>query len=223
MPRYVIRYSKKGTARYIPNLDMMRVLERAMRRANLPVAFSRGFNPHPRISIAAPLPVGTEGLAEMAEMEMTRSVEEASLVERLNAVLPQGLNIREAYLVPDDAPALMAVLDRAVYMVYIDGEAARVELPAGAPGDFMALGRVEVKRRGKDGRAKIRDIRPGIVSIQVISQEDGLTMRLELKTGGSINVRPTEVVAALFEQAGLQVDSADIQVTRTGLFPSEKV
>lgn len=218
----MIRYSKKGPARYTAHLDLMRVLERAMRRAELPVAFSEGFNPHPKMSIAAPLPVGTEGLAELAEVELNRPVEPAELTRRLNDNLPEGLEVRESMVIPGNAPALMAALDRATYIVNLDTGDISGGITDRALRDFMALDRVEVTRRGKDGREKTRDIRPGILKMDLLPGGDReVTLRLELKTGSAMNVRPAEVLAALFARAGINADPADALVTRTGLHLAE--
>jgi len=214
----MIRYSKKGPARYTAHLDLIRELERSMRRARLPVAFSEGFNPHPKMSIAAPLPVGTEGLAELAEVEMTRAVEPGQMAVSLNAVLPPGLKVCEVAEISSAAPALMAALERADYMVKLDGEDLSAPLPGAAVQEFMARDCVEIRRRGKDGKEKVRDIRPGIIKIEVLPDEDGLSLRMELKTGSVMNVRPAEAVTALLEHAGIKVDPADLQISRTGLF-----
>lgn len=218
MHRYMIRYSKKGPARYTAHLDLMRELERSMRRAHLPVAFSEGFNPHPKLSIAAPLPVGTEGLAELAEVEMTRAVEPGRMAESLNAVLPPGLKVWEVAEISSATPALMAALERAVYIVQLDGEDLPVPLPGAAVQEFLARDCVEIRRRGKDGQEKVRDIRPGIMKMEVLPGDDGLSLRMELKTGSVMNVRPAEAVTALLEHAGIKADPADLQIARTGLF-----
>ncbi len=222
MHRYMIRYSKKGPARYTAHLDLMRELERSMRRAHLPVAFSEGFNPHLKLSIAAPLPVGTEGLAELAEVEMTRPVEPDQMAESLNAVLPPGLKVWEVAEISSTNPALMAALDQAAYIVQLDGEDLPVPLPDAAIEEFLARECVEVRRRGKDGKEKVRDIRPGIIKIEALPGDDGLGLRMELKTGSVMNVRPAEAVTALLEHAGIEIDSADLEITRTGLFLVKK-
>lgn len=218
MHRYMIRYSKQGPARYTAHLDLMRELERSMRRARLPVAFSEGFNPHPKLSIAAPLPVGTESLAELAEVEMTRAVEPGLMAESLNAVLPPGLKIREVMKMDDAAPALMAALERANYIVQLDGEDLSGPLPGDAVREFLDRDRVEIRRHGRDGKEKKSDIRPGIVKMEVLPGDDGLLLRMELKTGSVMNVRPVEALTALLEYAGIKADPADLQITRTGLF-----
>jgi len=212
LPRYRICYSKTGPARYISHLDLVRELERAMRRAGLPVAFSGGFNPHPRFSFAAPLPVGVEGLAEFVDVEMTHPVTPRELAGRLNEALPPGLAVREVVEVPAGTPALAAVLDRAVYHVEVDGDALPGMLPAGAVERFLAQEKIEVTRRGKR-----RDIRPGLLDLSVMSRDGGLALRLELKTGGAINVRPEEAAEAFFRSAGLAVDAADMRITRAEL------
>ena len=218
MHRYMIRYSKKGPARYTAHLDLIRELERSMRRAHLPVAFSEGFNPHPKMSIAAPLPVGTEGLEELAEVEMTRAVEPDRMAEILNTVLPPGLKVCEVAEISSAAPALMAALERAIYIVKLDGEDLPAPLPGAAVQAFMARDCVEIRRRGKDGKEKVRDIRPGIMKLEVLPGGDGLCLRMELKTGSVMNVRPAEVVMALLEHSNITADPADLQITRNGLF-----
>lgn len=218
MPRYRIKYSKRGTSCYISHLDLVRTLERAFRRAGLPIAFSEGFNPHPRFSFAAPLPVGVEGLAEVLEVELQEPVEHKDLAERLNGTLPPGLVVLEVTSVPDNAPAPMATLTGACYVVHIDEDDLPGPLPEGAVQDFLDQERIEVTRKGKDGKKKIRDIRPGILKMEVLSQVSGLTVQLELKTGSAMNVRPEEVIEAFFRFNGMTVDKADLEIVRTELF-----
>ncbi|SFR08251.1 TIGR03936 family radical SAM-associated protein [Desulfoscipio geothermicus] len=221
MPRYRIIYSKRGPARYISHLDLVRALERSMRRAGLPIAFSEGFNPHPRMSFAAPLPVGIEGLAEVMDVEMTAPVPRRDLADRLNAALPPGLAVKEVLEVADNAPAPMAVLDKAAYIVHLDADDLPAPLFECTVEEFLALDKVEVSRRGKNGREKTRDIRPGIIKMEVQSRVCGLTMRLELKTGSAMNVRPEEAMTALFRHAGIPVDPVELEITRMKLFAGD--
>ncbi|MBF7083706.1 DUF2344 domain-containing protein [Desulfallas sp. Bu1-1] len=223
MPRYRICYSKHGPARYISHLDLVRALERALRRAGLPVAYSEGFNPHPRLSFAAPLPVGSEGLAELVDVETTAPVARRELAGRLNAALPRGLSVREVTEVPENAPSLMAALDSAGYIVHVDAGDLPACPPADAVRSFLALDHIEVTRRGKDGQEKVRDIRPGILDLKMLSVDGDLILELRLKTGSAMNVRPEEAVEAFLRHAGLAVDRADLRITRTGLFAGDSV
>lgn len=218
LPRYRIQYCKRGPASYISHLELVRTLERAFRRAALPVAYSEGFNPHPRFSFAAPLPVGVEGLAEVLDVEMQEPIAHQELAERLNGALPPGLVVLEVSDVQDNTPAPMAELNEASYIVHLDEHDLPGPLPDGASQDFLKEEHIEVTRKGKDGREKIRDIRPGIVKLDVLSQVSGLTMQMKLKSGSAMNVRPEDVVEAFFHHAGMSVDKADLQIIRTGLY-----
>lgn len=87
------RYEKRGNARYISHLDTMRVFERALRRLRAPVAFSEGFNPHMKMSLSNPLPLGVESCAEFLELKMDKEVDRERLLIDLNGELPLGLRI----------------------------------------------------------------------------------------------------------------------------------
>lgn len=218
MPRYRIIYSKRGPASYNSHLDLVRTIERAMRRAGLPMAFSEGFNPHPRLSFAAPLPVGTEGLAEVVDVEMKHSIQCKDLADRLNSVLPPGLAVKNVNEVADNSAAPMAVLDSASYIVHLDSDDLSAPVSEDDVEKFLAQENIEVARKGKDGRNKIRNIRPGIIKMKLLSKVSGLTMELVLKTGSVMNVRPEEVLGAFFRYADLSMDISDLQISRTGLF-----
>lgn len=219
MFRYRMKFSKTGTARYISHLDLLRAFERAMRRARLPVALSQGFNPHPRLSFAAPLPVGVEGLGEYLEVDLSEQLESDEIKVRLNSSLNPGLKLTGVKELPAGGPALMAQVDRADYTLHL-------ELPSDfSLGDFevclegfLAQTEIKVARKGKDGRLKEIDVRPLIFSIAGSPSQGGLELKLELKTGSSGNVRPEEVVKALGQWCHMPFAAEGVTVTRTGLF-----
>ena len=94
-----LRFEKTGRAVYISHLDLMRTLQRAFNRAGLPLKYSEGFNPHPQIAIALPLSVGTASLCEIMDFKLKgeENPDPAALPERLNAVMPEGIRVLEAY------------------------------------------------------------------------------------------------------------------------------
>lgn len=94
-----LRFEKTGRAVYISHLDLMRTLQRAFNRAGLPLKYSEGFNPHPQIAIALPLSVGTASLCEIMDFKLKgeENPDLAALPERLNAVMPEGIRVLEAY------------------------------------------------------------------------------------------------------------------------------
>jgi len=222
MPRYRMMYAKERPARYISHLDLLRAFERAVRRAGLPVAFSRGFNPHPKIAFAAPLGVGTAGEAEFADMELTADIPASGVAAALSKVLPEGLRLIEVRPAPEQAPALMAVVDRATYRAE-----ARLERSVDS-GDlaraitaFLARPEISVERKNKAGEKKMYDIRPGIFAMSGRLDDDIIIIEAELKTGSSGNVRIEEVLDAFTEFICLPVRGRFV-LSRTGLYAGGK-
>nr|WP_277998963.1 TIGR03936 family radical SAM-associated protein [Moorella sulfitireducens] len=185
---------------------MLRLWQRAMRRAGLPLAYSHGFNPHPLLAFGPALAVGIESRAEYLDGELTTPLEPAVLKDRLQAQLPAGLEIRQVFTIPRQAPSLTAIINAAAYRVTWEDPPDPKSLKEKAK-DFLSRPAVEVNRRGKDG-VKARDIRPGVYQL-VVTPEAALEMLLECSSRG--NVRPEEVVRAM--------DLEDpLRVIRTGLF-----
>ena len=97
MDKLRLRFEKTGRAIYISHLDLMAVMQRGFARADLPLKFSEGFNPHPQISILLPLSVGTASVCELMDFRLREERELNTLPERLTAVLPDGIKALEAY------------------------------------------------------------------------------------------------------------------------------
>lgn len=97
MTEYRIRFSKVGRAIYISHLDLMRTMQRAFIRADLKIKHTEGFNPHPYMNFALPLSVGTESICELMDFRLVDDVSAEKIPEMLNRVLPDGINVTEAY------------------------------------------------------------------------------------------------------------------------------
>ena len=106
MDKLRLVYSQTGRARWISHLDAMRTLQRAMNRAQVPIKYSEGFNPHALISIVMPLSVGTESLCQMADIRVREDVDITSLPERLTAVMPEGIRVTDCYENAEKAASL---------------------------------------------------------------------------------------------------------------------
>lgn len=218
MPVYRMMYAKEGPARYISHLDLLRTFERAARRAGLPVAFTSGFNPHPKISFAAPLGVGTAGEKEFADLELAGEVPAVSIQRFLSGTLPEGLRLLEVRKIKEQAPALMSMVERATYR----GE-ARLECPVTkaaldrAIKAFLDQPEILVKRKNKAGDIKVYDIRPGIFAMSGRLDNDIIIIETELKTGSRDNIRFEEVVEAFKENSNMPIKGKFIPY-RTGLY-----
>ena len=129
--RLRITFGVDGPLRYLSVLDMGRLWERLLRRAGLPLAFTQGFNPHPRLAFATPLPVGYSSTFELLDAYLGAAVEPAEAWRALAEQCPAGLRLQAVSIVPLDAPALQAVMRRADYEVSLWSAASAEEVSAG--------------------------------------------------------------------------------------------
>lgn len=97
MPKDRLRFSKEGRAKYISHLDLMRTFQRAFLRADIPIKHTEGFNPHPFISIALPLPLGFSSKCEILEFGLLPGTDHEDVPARLNAALPEGVSVQVCY------------------------------------------------------------------------------------------------------------------------------
>lgn len=117
MNRYVIKLKKMGNTKYISHLDTMRTLHRAIRRAGLPLTYSKGFNPHPSISFASPLSVGIESLAEYIDVEFDSVLNEKDILEKINLSMPHGLEALKVIPINKKMPTCMAATYASKYEI----------------------------------------------------------------------------------------------------------
>ena len=203
--RWRLTYRKGAEVRFISHLDVMRTLERGCRRARLPLAHSHGFNPHARLSIAAPLAVGWTASADVADLELDAPVDADELVERLNAALPAGIGVVEARPVEAGAPAAMSRVRGAVYTVRARVESGGVDAVAAAVARLLAAESAPVVRETahRGGRREV-DLRPLVLDCAVVGAEvdalDGgpvAVLRARLRVGSAANAKPEHLLEAL--------------------------
>jgi radical SAM-linked protein len=209
-----IRFAKRGKVRFISARDVARALERAFRIEQLPLAFTEGFSPRPKVSFGLALSVGHESDAEYLDVELTEAVDTAVLAERLTPALPEGMPATGAVRLIERAPALQESITEVQYRVAtIDGRGQPVSedvLDAAASGvmasDVLHIARV---RKGKES---VDDIRPALRSIEVGHDGDTPVLELTLLTQ-SRGARPREVLDVLDSFVG--VGLTEHRVTRT--------
>jgi radical SAM-linked protein len=114
-PKHRLRlvFAKKPQVKYISHLDLVLVWERALRRAQIPLAYSQGFNPRPKIQVASGLPLGTTGSAEILDIIVTEPVAPEEALKRIGATVPNGIALRTVEEVPLKAPSLQPLLRQA--------------------------------------------------------------------------------------------------------------
>ena len=186
-------YSKTGLIRFISHRDLMRVFFRAFRRAGLPLEYSQGFNPHPRVELCPPLPVGMEGLSEILDMRLTVEMAVPEVLSRLNdSNLPRGIAPREIIPLAEGAPSLGKTIKEVDY---------RVLLPSDLPTDDAVIAELLSREnipwvRRREDRVKEIDLRPGILDLRMEERPEGRLLFLTLSLLSPIP-RPQEVLACL--------------------------
>jgi radical SAM-linked protein len=212
--RIRITFVKQGALRYTGHLDLHKLWERAARRAELPLAYSQGFHPQPKMNMAAALPLGFSSRCEVIDMKLEQDIQLESLPTRLNNTLPSGLQVVDVEQVDERAPALQTQVLSAEYEVTlteaVDGSDLQQKVDS-----MIASDSIHRERRGKtyDLRPLVEELRVfesnGLPPIQ--EQAPGLQkifMRLSAREGAT--GRPEEVLDVL----GIAFEGTRIERTR---------
>ncbi|MBQ9198388.1 MAG: DUF2344 domain-containing protein [Clostridia bacterium] len=213
--KMLVVFEKKDRLRHVGHLDLMRAMQRALRRSGVPIAFSKGFNPHLLLTFAAPLSVGMPGLREVMEVPLSEEISEDEFKEKLRAALPPELPCIAVRAVDDRHPAPMALLYAASYRISVKEDA---EVMIGAIPSFMARNSVMAIRKTKSGE-KLIDIRPMVYDLKAMDQE---TIACTLALCEAATCKPELLMDALAHEAGLESHPRAICV-RTQLYGKDLV
>jgi radical SAM-linked protein len=194
-----VRYAKRGRLRFSSTRDFQRALERALRRAAVPMAFSAGFHPHPKISYANAAPTGTASEAEYFEISVTERVDPQRVRAALDEALPEGLDVLE--VVEARPGALADRLQASDWIMEFRG--MPVSSLTDAAQRLLAAERVEVTRVMKNG-PRTFDVRKAVVSLVASPAQDSTCAILRLVVRHTTPaVRPDDVLTALQSVAAL--------------------
>jgi len=212
--RVRICYAKRGRLRFTSHRDIQRAFERALRRAEVPMAYSAGFSPHPKISWAGAAPTGTASEAEYVELGLAAQVDPDKLRDSLDEALPPDLDILE-----------VAESEGGSLADYLEGSVWRIELPGIEPADaraaaeaFLAAEQVEVQRLTKNGMRSF-DAREAVVELSALDGAAPVCAILRVVVRHTTPaVRPDDVLTGLGSVAGL-VPPVPPRVTRLSQGP----
>jgi radical SAM-linked protein len=216
--RLRIRYAKRGRLRFTSHRDFSRAFERAIFRARVPMAYSSGFNPHPRISYAGAAPTGAASEAEYLEIGLAEVVDPAAIQALLEEALPDGLDVVEVVESPGGALADRLQASRWAIDLAADPAAA-----AAAVETFLATETVPVERMTKKGLRGF-DCRAAVLALSAapLPREGGEGSRLDLVLRhAEPAVRPDDVLSGLASVAGLSADGAPL-LTRLAQGPLDE-
>ena len=196
MQRLRVTFSRGEQLKYLSHLDVMRLWERALRRAALPLSYSQGFSPHPRISIAAPLPLGVTGENELMDIVFRRKVSPYSVQKGLAEQLPSGMDIIGVSQVPPDDPSLQSQVRRAEYRVEMETAKTADEIGA-AIDSFLALESLPWRHK-RDDEMRSYDLRKLVERVWLIEARGAeCVLGMCLRTDGSASGRAEQVTLAL--------------------------
>ena len=210
--RLRIQHAKRGRLRFTSHRDFQRAFERALRRANVPMAYSAGFSPHPKISYANAAATGVASEAEYVEIGVVQKVDPEALQRVLNEVLPPGFDVLA--VVEARTPDFVARLEASLWQVELPG--LEPEEVATAVSNFLAESEVLVERLTKSG-LRTFDARSAVLRLEFLSEDAAQTLRVKdepesdqkcailqlVVQHGTPAVRPDDVLAALTKVAGL--------------------
>ncbi len=224
----IVTYRKAGPLRFLSHLDMARAIDRAVRRAGLPVKYSEGYNPSAQIGYTNALPVGTAGERELCQIELERPLDADEVHRALAAELPEDLGVVGIEVVSGQKRKHVSGRKRADYEIELHpNEDVTIDDLRDAVGELLQAGNIRIVRETKS-QVKEVDIRPGLYELSVLeprSADAGPRLRMSLALQQDSLVKPSEVLEAVERRlcggrnGGRDVTLDARVVTRLGLSP----
>lgn len=230
-----VKYCKGGPIKYISHLNLAQVFTRTLRRADIPVVISNGFNPRFRISFGPPLALGISSTSEYLDIRLKEEIKVEELIERLNLVLPRGLRMLQGKVIPCSADSLVKVIDRASYVITLKITEKLLDSAAknhedefknlkqeieGSNKRFLNLDEINVEKQTKNGIKRV-DIKPSILDIKVQNFKSPiLKLSLGIRIGQEGNLNPRYVARAWVSNFANNFDI--LRICRDGLYTKGK-
>ena len=220
MQRLRLTYRRADAVKYITHLDIMRYWERAFRRAHLPLAVSQGFHPHPRISLAAPLPVGVTSDAELMDVYLDEPVRPEEVQARLTAQMAAGFEVLTTEPVAEELPSLQSLVRYAEYLVTVETSLPQEAIERATR---VLLAKPELPwKHVRDGEERTYDLRPLINDLWVAEAAEGsAVLGMRLQNDGNAAGRPEQVALALgFTEPPLRIHRTRLVLDRAPMLRS---
>ena len=199
-------FEKTGMAKFISHLDTVRLITRSMKRANVPIWFTEGFNPHAFLTFAMPLSLGFESLCETVDFRLMEEVDLEELATRLNNALPVDVTVKEIYVYetsPND-------IRWAEYKIIFNNPDNKLLETAE---NILSSNEIIVEKKAKQGRKKVAkevNIKEHIKSFELTEENGKLILHTVLSSGTSININPMLLIGALVKDTGTDEQDVDI-------------
>lgn len=212
-----IKFAKTGSVRFIGHLDIMRYFQKLMRRSEIDIRYSQGYNPHPIMTFAAPLGVGLESLGEYMDIEVETTLSSLESIQALNRQSTEEIRVLQYRMLPDNAKNAMASVAAADYRLTLNENAKAVLGGRNLTECFYAFlsqKKIEIEREGKK-TTQIIDIRPWILEYHTEGEN---AVFLKILTGSSANLKPESVLEAFFRFLGLELPFLPCRICRLEVY-----
>lgn len=212
--KYRIKFSKYGSMIFIGHLDMMRYFQKAIRRGEIPIAYTTGFSPHQIMSFAAPLGVGLYSNGEYLDIELAKQMPTEQMKQRLQETMAEGVDILSVKALPDHAENAMASVAAAGYTVKIRPGHEPKETETKFPFEekfraFMSQKEIPYEKETKKS-TKLLNLKESTFSYQFL--EDAIYLLVDASSSG--NIKPGMVMEAYYGFCGITPSEFDFIITR---------
>lgn len=202
-------YKKTGRSKYISHLDMSRLVARALKKSGLPVWYTEGFNPHIYTTFALPLSLGYESLCESFDMKLMEQTEPGIIIERLNACLPEGIEVFDA-APPKMKPNVIKWADYRIELYFDNHDSSTV---ADKIREFLYLEKITTLKKTKKSNVEI-DLKPHFQLLDLKTSNESVIIELRMAAGNQLNINPSLLIGAFCDWARIEYDYISTLRTR---------
>lgn len=222
MLKVIVKYEKTQYMKYLGHLEMVRIIERVLRRIDLPLDYSKGFNPKPQISFAAPLSVGVSSIGEYFEVKVTKEFDLKKITEIDPSFLPKGLKFVDAVF-STNKKSIMAIVKSASYILKVETNKDLDENEVRSKLDeFLSQDEIlwkKIRKRKKPINKNIVNLINKIYLLNTANNE--LIFRTEVKTGSSGNLKPEIAIQKFIEFSNIELKDDFIDIQRLNIYKNE--
>lgn len=216
MMTYRFKFTKGPQVKFIGHLDVMQTFQRTIKRANLPIAYSQGFNPHQLLSFASPLSLGYTSEGEYGDFKLTQPMDTKELMERLNNTMPNGMVIKEIIPLKENTKNTMASLEGGRYMAFFD-ETITPQLIENNLEKYLQQEEIVVMKKTKKN-FKETDIKPDIFWVKNASTDNQAAIDMFVSCGSKRNLKPESVAEGFCNFVNVPYNKFRIGFKRMDLF-----
>ncbi|NLP30790.1 MAG: DUF2344 domain-containing protein [Clostridiales bacterium] len=214
MGKYLLKFKKLGLIRYTSHLDLVRLFHRAFKRQGISLTYSKGFNPHPKMSFGQPLSLGFESVGEYLEFETSESYEAKDIKDMLNIAMPDGIEITDCWKIDTNQKSISSSVEWASYEIQWD-----CEFDSSLIEEFLNQDKIiALKRQKKKSTMKEIDIKPLIYKFNKLDGNKGLYAMV--RTGSSSNLNPQLLLEAFYQFLNREYSKDNCIIVRLDLYNS---